>query len=252
MLFTTTFGGSSFQREDMGSEMKILGIDTSTSCESVGLIDDGKVISDYLLNIPVTHSERLLGAIELVLREARCPIENLDGWAISLGPGSFTGLRIGVSTVKGLAFATGKPVAGVSTLDALASQIPPTSLLICPILDARKKEVYTAFYRYGEGNSLKRLTTYLAIQPEDLAEKIKEQTILLGDGVKTYGEFLLNTLPSLAIFPPASLHLSHGSTVAKLGSELLEKGENLDTSAFTPIYVRPSEAEIKWRETHSD
>jgi tRNA threonylcarbamoyladenosine biosynthesis protein TsaB len=136
--------------------MKVFGIDTSTSCESVGLIDDGEVISDYLLNLPVTHSERLLGAIEFVLREARCPIENIDGWAIALGPGSFTGLRIGVSTVKGLALATGKPVAGVSILDVLASQIAPTPHLICPILDARKQEVYTAFYRYEEGSSLKR------------------------------------------------------------------------------------------------
>ncbi len=198
--------------------MKILGIDTSTSCGSVGLIEDGEVISDYLLNIPVTHSERLLGAIELVLSEARCPIENIDGWAISLGPGSFTGLRIGVSTVKGLAYATGKPVAGVSTLDVLASQIAPTSYLICPILDARKQEVYTAFYRYEEGNSLKRQSIYQAIRPEDLVKNIKERTIFLGDGVKTYGDFLINSLPSLAIFPPVPLHFSHGSMVAKLGS----------------------------------
>jgi len=236
----------------MGSEMKVLGIDTSTSCGSVGLIDDGEVISDYLLNIPVTHSERLLGAIEFILREARCPIGNVDGWAISLGPGSFTGLRIGVSTVKGLAYATGKPVAGVSTLDVLASQIPPTSHLICPILDARKKEVYTAFYHYEEGGSLKRLSAYQAIRPEDLVKKIKEQTIFLGDGVKTYRDFLLNSLSSLAIFPPAPLNVSHGSMVAKLGFELLQKGERLDLSNFVPIYVRPSEAEMKWQETHSD
>jgi tRNA threonylcarbamoyladenosine biosynthesis protein TsaB len=232
--------------------MKVLGIDTSTSCGSVGLIDNGEIIFDYLLNIPVTHSERLLGTIDLVLKEAQCPIENLDGWAISLGPGSFTGLRIGVSTAKGLAFATGKPLAGVSTLDVLASQIPFTSQLICPIIDARKKEVYAAFYRYGEGNSLKRLSTYMAIRPEDLAKRIEEPTIFLGNGVKTYGEFLLNALTSLVIFPPALLHLSHGSTVAKLGSELLEKGESLDISAFIPIYVRASEAEIKWQEIHSD
>ena len=232
--------------------MKVLGIDTSTSCGSVGLIDDGEVISDYLLNIPVTHSERLLGAIEFVLREARCPIENLDGWAISLGPGSFTGLRIGVSTMKGLAFATGKPVAGVSTLDVLASQIAPTSYLICPILDARKREVYTAFYRYEEGSSLKRRSVYQAIRPEDLVEKIKEQTIFLGDGVKTYRDFLLNSLTSLAIFPPTPLHVSHGSMVAKLGSKLLQKGEPLDLPTFNPIYVRPSEAEIKWQEKHLD
>jgi tRNA threonylcarbamoyladenosine biosynthesis protein TsaB len=215
-------------------------------------MDDGEVISDYLLNISVTHSERLLGAIEFVLREARCPIGEIDGWAVSLGPGSFTGLRIGVSTVKGLAFATGKPVAGVSTLDVLASQIAPTSYLICPILDARKQEVYTAFYRYEDGNSLKRQSDYQAIRPEDLVKKIKEHTIFLGDGVKTYGDFLLNSLPSLAIFPPAPLNVSHGSMVAKLGFKLLQKGERLDLSNFAPLYIRPSEAEMKWQETHSD
>jgi tRNA threonylcarbamoyladenosine biosynthesis protein TsaB len=232
--------------------MKVLGIDTSTSYGSVGLMDDGEVISDYLLNISVTHSERLLGAIEFILREARCPIGEIDGWAVSLGPGSFTGLRIGVSTVKGLAFATGKPVAGVYTLDVLASQIAPTSYLICPILDARKQEVYTAFYRYEEGNSLKRQSDYQAIRPEDLVKKIKEHTIFLGDGVKTYGDFLLNSLPSLAIFPPAPLNVSHGSMVAKLGFKLLQKGERLDLSNFAPLYIRPSEAEMKWQETHSD
>jgi len=231
--------------------MKILGIDTSTSCGSVGLIDNGEVISDYLLNIPVTHSQRLLSAIELVLREASCPIESLGGWAIALGPGSFTGLRIGVSTVKGLAFATGKPVAGVSTLDALALQIAPTPYVICPILDARKKEVYTASYRY-EKNLIKRQSDYQAVRPEDLVRRIKEQTIFLGDGAKTYRDLLLSSLPSSALFPSAPLHLSHGSMVAKLGSELLERGECLDLATFAPIYVRPSEAEVKWQETHPD
>ncbi len=230
--------------------MKVLGIDTSTSCGSVGLIDNGEVVFDYLLNIPVTHSERLLGAIELVLRDARCPIDDLDGWAIALGPGSFTGLRIGVSTVKGLAFATGKPVAGVSTLDVLASQIVPTPFLICPILDARKKEVYTAFYRY-EKCLLKRQSDDQAIRPEDLVGRIKEQTIFLGDGARTYKGFLIDSLSSLALFPSAPLHLSHGSMVAKLGSELLQRGEGLDLSTFAPIYVRPSEAEMKWQEKHS-
>lgn len=232
--------------------MKVLGVDTSTSCGSVGLINDGEVISDYLLNIQGTHSERLLVAIELVLREARCPIESIDGWTISLGPGSFTGLRIGLSTVKGLAFATGKPVAGVSTLDVLASQIASTPHLICPILDARKKEVYTAFYRYEEGNLLKRLSPYQTMRPEDLVQKIKEETIFLGEGVKTYRGFLLNSLPSWSIFPPDSLHYPRGAMVAKLGSELLQKGVGFDISTLIPIYVRSSEAEMKWNETHSD
>src|SRR4030042_3565457 len=230
--------------------MKIMGIDTSTRCGSVGLIDEEEVLVEHLLNIPVTHSERLLRAIELALSEAGVAIGDLDGWAISLGPGSFTGVGIGVSTIKGLAFATGKPVAGVSTLDVLASQIALTPHLICPILDARKKEVYTAFYRYEEGSCLKRQSDYQAIRPEDLVKKIKEQTIFLGNGVKTYGDFLLNSLPSLAIFPPAPLRVPHGAMVAKLGFELLQKGERLDLSTFVPIYVRPSEAEIKWQEKH--
>ncbi len=231
--------------------MKVLGIDTSTSCGAVGLIDDGEILSDTLLNIPVTHSERLLGAIESVLREARCSIGDVDAWAISLGPGSFTGLRIGVSTVKGLAFATGKPVAGVSTLDALASQISPTSYLVCPILDARKNEVYTAFYRYGEGDILGRQSDDQALRPEDLIKRVKERTIFLGDGVRTYRDFLLHSLPSLATFPVAPLHVPHGSMVAKLGFELLKKGEHLNVSTFSPVYIRPSEAEMKWQETHS-
>ena len=230
--------------------MKVLGIDTSTSSGSVGLIEDKEVISEYLLNIPVTHSERLLGAIEFVLREARCPIEQIEGWAIALGPGSFTGLRIGVSTVKGLAFATGKPVAGISTLDALASQIAPTPYLICPILDARKKEIYMAFYRYEEGGSLRRQSEYQAISPDDLVRKIKEQTIFIGDGVRTYGDFLLNCLGSFAILSSSHFHVPHGSMVAKLGMELLRKGEHLNLSAFSPLYVRPSEAEMKWQEKH--
>jgi len=228
--------------------MKVLGIDTSTRCGSVGLINDDRVLSEYHLNIPVTHSERLLEAIEFILKKARCAVEDLDGWAISLGPGSFTGLRIGVSTVKGLALATQKPVAGVPTLDVLASQISPTPYLICPILDARKGEVYTALYRYEEGNLLKRESDYQAIRPEDLVKRIKERTIFIGDAVKTYGDYLQTSLSFLAIFSPIPLHLPLGSGVAKLGFELLQKGEYLDLSTFTPLYVRPSEAELKWKE----
>src|SRR4030042_994478 len=232
--------------------MKVLGIDASTSCGSVGLIDDEWIISEYLLNIPVTHSERLLGTIELILKETRFTIGDLDGWTISLGPGSFTGLRIGVSTVKGLALATRKPVMGVSTLDVLASQISSTPYLICPILDARKGEVYTAFYRYGEGNDLKRQSVHQAIKPEDLIKKIQERTIFIGDGVRTYGEYLRNSLAALAIFPPTFLNVIHGSGVAKLGLELLRKGEQLDLANFTPLYVRPSEAEMKFHSAEGE
>jgi tRNA threonylcarbamoyladenosine biosynthesis protein TsaB len=228
--------------------MYVLGIDTSTPCGSVGLANDAEAISEYLLNVPVTHSERLLSAIHFVLKEAGCAMETLDGWAVSLGPGSFTGLRIGVSTVKGLAFATGKPVVGVPTLDGLAAQISPTPYLICPILDARKKEVYTAFYRYNQKDLLVRLSDYHAIRPDLLIKEVKEKTIFVGNGASMYGEILRTALPSLALFPATPLHLFHGSMVAKLGVDLLLKEDTLDTATFSPIYVRPSEAEIKWQE----
>lgn len=227
--------------------MKVLGIDTSTTCGSIGLIHDEKVISEYLLNLSVTHSERLLESIDLVLRKGRCALADLDGFSISLGPGSFTGVRIGVSAVKGLSFAVRKPVVGVSTLDVLASQVSPTPYLICPIIDARKGEVYAAFYRYEEFNHLKRLSEYQAIRPEVICGMLREPTIFLGDGVKTYGEDLRESLKSLALFSPADLQIPHGSAVARLGMELLLQKNYLNLGTFTPLYVRPSEAELKWQ-----
>ena len=203
--------------------MKILGIDTSTSCGSIGLIDDGSVISEYLLNTALTHSERLLRSIEYVLNQGGCSTEDLDGWALSIGPGSFTGLRIGVSTVKGLAFASHKPVAGVPTLDALAANISPTPYLICPVLDARKGELYTSCYRYGRGDILKRLTAYEAIRPEDLAKRIEEKTVFLGSGVKSYGDTLRKAIPTLATFVPDPFNQPRGSVVARLGLERLRE-----------------------------
>lgn len=232
--------------------MKVLGIDTSTSCGSIGLIDDGSVISEYLLNTALTHSERLLRSIEYVLNQGGCTIDDLDGWALSLGPGSFTGLRIGVSTIKGLAFASQKPVAGVPTLDALAANISPTPYLICPILDARKGEVYTSCYRYEKGDILKRLTAYQAIGPEDLVKNIEEKAIFLGSGVKSYGDALRKAIPALAIFVPDPFNLPHGSVVARLGLDQFRRNDVLDLPTFTPIYVRASEAEIKWIEKHKN
>jgi tRNA threonylcarbamoyladenosine biosynthesis protein TsaB len=143
-------------------------------------------------------------------------------------------------------------VVGVSALDVLASQVSPTPYLICPIIDARKGEVYSAFYRYEESDHLKRLSEYQAIRPEALIEMLSERTVFLGDGVKTYGEDLRNSLKSFALFSPPALHISHGSGVARLGVGLLLRNEHLDLAAFTPLYIRRSEAEIKWQGKHPD
>jgi tRNA threonylcarbamoyladenosine biosynthesis protein TsaB len=231
--------------------VKILGIDTSTACGSVGLVEDESILSEYLLNLPVTHSERLLDSVRIVLDGCRLTIEDLDGWAIALGPGSFTGLRIGVSTVKGLAFASRKPVTGVSTLDVLALQVSPTPYRICPVLDARKNELYTAFYRYEDGSVPRRESGYRAVAPGDLVKDIQEPTIFVGDGIKRYGDYFRGALSSLAIIPDVPCHVPRGSTVAILGRGLLREGRSLDLADFTPLYVRASEAEVKWQEKHN-
>ncbi len=210
---------------------------------SVALVDEGELISEHILNIKVTHSERLLPTIDDTLKDAKVRISDIDGFAISIGPGSFTGLRIGASTIKGLAFATGKPVVGIPTLDALAENVLFTDYLVCPILDARKKEVYTAFYKRDEKNTLRKLTTDLAIGPGDLLKRINEKVVFLGDAIDVYGALIRGELQDLALFAPVNLRLPRASNVARLGLDELRKNHTIDLHTFTPSYVRRSEAE---------
>ena len=226
--------------------MKVLGIDTSTSCGSLGIIDDDAVVAEYALLRDETHSTRLVPAIQALLKEARLDLDEIDGIAISLGPGSFTGLRVGLSAVKGLALAAERPVVGIPTLDALASNLPFTPYVICPLVDARKGEVYTALYKDGEGGRIEQLTPYQVLAPLDLLEKIPPQeTIFLGDGVEAYGELIEERLGAKALFAPPHLRFLRGSTVAEIGLQRFKKGENDNISSLVPIYVRPSDAEIK-------
>jgi tRNA threonylcarbamoyladenosine biosynthesis protein TsaB len=226
--------------------MKILGVDTSTSWGSLGLIDDDEVIAEYALFREETHSARLVPAIQALLKEARLDLNEIDGMAVSLGPGSFTGLRVGLSTVKGLALAAEKPVVGVPTLDALASNLPFTPHLICPLLDARKGEVYTALYKDEEGR-VERLTPYQVLSPTALLEQLPPQeTVFLGYGVEVYRELIEERLGSMALFAPPHLRFLRGSTVAELGLGRIMQGEGDDISSMVPIYVRPSDAEINW------
>ncbi len=228
--------------------MKILAIETSTMAGSVALVDGDELVSEYLLNIDITHSERLLLSIDCVTRNSKIPIDKVDGFALSIGPGSFTGLRVGVSTVKGLAYATNKPVVGISTLDALAENILFTDYLICPILDARKKQVYTALYNRDAKNRLKKITPDLVIDPRELLKKIQEKVVFLGDGIKVYHTLIKEVLRDMAFFAPLNLRLPRAANVAKLSLAHFKKNNTLDLNTFTPSYVRPSEAEEKFKE----
>jgi tRNA threonylcarbamoyladenosine biosynthesis protein TsaB len=227
--------------------MRILGVDTSTSCGSLGIIDDNEVVAEYTLLRDETHSSRLVPAIQALLKEARLGLDEIDGIAVSLGPGSFTGLRVGLSAVKGLALSAERPVVGVPTLDALASHLPFTPYVICPILDARKGEVYTALYKNGKSGRIEQLTPYQVLPPLRLLEKIPlQETIFLGDGAEVYRELFEERLGEKALFAPPHLRFLRGSTVAEIGLQRFKKGEQDDISSLVPIYVRPSDAEINW------
>jgi tRNA threonylcarbamoyladenosine biosynthesis protein TsaB len=194
----------------------------------------------------------LIFAIQALLEEAGLGLTEIEGIAISLGPGSFTGLRVGLSAVKGLALATERPVVGIPTLDALASQLPCTPCLVCPIVDARKGEVYAALYKQGEGGTVERLTPYQALSPAALMAGIPpQQTVFLGDGVEVYGDLIKEHLGEQALFAPVHLRFLRGTTVAELGLKRIKQGEKDDIVSLVPIYVRQSDAEIQWDKSRS-
>jgi tRNA threonylcarbamoyladenosine biosynthesis protein TsaB len=228
--------------------MIVLGIDTSTSFGNIGLVEGQNTLCEYSLNRKMSHSERVLKSIDRVLEDSGFSIGEVDGFAVCIGPGSFTGLRIGVSAVKGLAFATGKPVAGVSSLDALAQNVRYSPYLICPLLDARKGEVYTALYRNIGEEELVKLVPEMAIKPVDLLKGIREKALFLGNGVDPYGSLIRRELGNMAHIADHPFNFVHGAVVAQLGRHQLERGQYLDLEGFIPQYLRKSEAELKWQE----
>lgn len=223
----------------------LLAIETSGICGSVSLVAEGSCIAEYSLASKLTHSKRLLAGVDWVMNEAEISWEQINAIAISLGPGSFTGLRIGLSTAKGLAMASNKPLLGVSTLDGLANQFIHTPQLICPILDARKKEVYTAFYRCGVDGAPKRISDFLNIRPEDLAEKITEPTMLVGDGLSIYGDFFKEKLGDMATIAPSEIYFPRAAIIGKLAIPLWKDNNFLSPENAVPIYVRASDAELQ-------
>jgi tRNA threonylcarbamoyladenosine biosynthesis protein TsaB len=227
--------------------VRLLALDTSTLTGAVALLDGGAVVAESRVNVAVTHGERLMAAIDGVLRAARWQLADVAAFAVAVGPGSFTGLRIGLSTVKGLALATGKPVAGVPTLDALAWTLPFCAYPVCPVLDARKDEVYTALFRTLEGR-LEPIAPARAVAPATLAEDLRRGTegplVFLGDGVAPFARVFTDVLGARAHLAPAGLRLPSAITVGELGQRALARGEASDPAGLVPLYLRPSEAEL--------
>ncbi|MCI5222161.1 MAG: tRNA (adenosine(37)-N6)-threonylcarbamoyltransferase complex dimerization subunit type 1 TsaB [Candidatus Electrothrix sp. AR4] len=231
----------------------ILSLETATGCGSVALtkggVHNGKLLAEATAQPEITHSRRLLGSVDWVMQAADVDWSDLDGVAISLGPGSFTGLRIGMAAAKGIVFAAKAPLIGVQTLDAIALSCPVIDRPLWCLLDARKQEVYAACYQAG-GNLLnglpERCGLIEAVRPELLVEKIQQPALLAGPGLLEYHDLFAQVSGLQLIPPPLSSPSAKCSAARKpiLAAEHLALGDIVDPATIAPMYVRASEAEV--------
>jgi len=206
-------------------------------------MNDGHVVASVSLASRVTHSRRLITTIDWLLKESQVDWQQVDGIGIGLGPGSFTGLRIGMATAKGLATAVNKPVIGIGTLDSIGMNCH-SSRLICVVLDARKKQVYSCFYRSDKSGMVRRIGEVQALSPQKLAECIGEPALIIGDGINVYKELWQDQLGDVARFGPSTLLYPSASVIGHLACRKLIDGDVDDGSHLVPLYVRSSDAEL--------
>ena len=223
--------------------MKILAVDTATKSCSVAIIEGGSLSAEITILKDQTHSKHLMELIDSGLGMSGLNAADLDGLAVTAGPGSFTGLRIGISTIKGIAHALDKPVVGLSSLEVLAWQCADRSCLICSMLDARKSEVYWATYRYAD-DILTRQSPENVGAPEAAVQEIKEPCVFIGSGAQLYRQGLSAALGDLAHFAPENQNIIRGSSVAFLSMERFETRDSVEAADLVPHYIRRSDAEL--------
>jgi tRNA threonylcarbamoyladenosine biosynthesis protein TsaB len=226
--------------------MIMLALETATMTGGVAITRDDLLIGEVRISVKIAHSERLMNSVAWLLKTAHLSVKDVDAFAVSIGPGSFTGLRIGLSTAKGLAYASDRPLIPVPTLDALARAFPFCSAPICPMLDARKNEIYTGLYRW-EGGSCNKIVSETAVHPADFLREIRELTLFTGDGAILYRDMIQDILGDKAVFAPPSRILPSAAPVAEIAIEKLRLGAVADPVTITPLYIRKSEAEIHWK-----
>jgi len=230
----------------------ILAIDSSTPVAGVALLDEEKLIREEFINYKKTHSETLMPIVDELLRGCDRSLRDLTALAVTIGPGSFTGLRIGLAAIKGLSLAANLPVVAISTLDVLAHNLVCSDTLVCPMLNARKQEVYTAFYDNREIFPC-RLSEEMACSPQEFAAKalLKAQEVgasritLLGDGYYPYRELWDDYLGDKYLVAPAHLMLLRASALGSLAVVRAARGDFDEVMAMRPRYIRLSEAESR-------
>lgn len=227
--------------------MNILAIDTSTSLASIAIAVNERVVAESVVNTDRTLSARLLPEIERLLITAGLSVSDIDIFASSIGPGSFTGVRGGVATIQGLALATGKPCAGFSSLAMMAMNFSLATNLVCPMLDARKSELYAALYDCSSTIPAPRLIDSV-LPPAALLEQISaltaEPIIFVGDGAVRYHDLIAEQLGDQAVFAPFPLHSPHSANGILLALDASRQDKLLKPAQLLPAYLRASDAEI--------
>lgn len=226
--------------------MYILALDGSGTSMSVAVADEGKVCGEYFINNKKTHSQTLLPAVKDMLSMLELDIKDIDYIAVTNGPGSFTGLRICASTAKGLALATECPIIPVSTTEVLAYNYQGNNKLICPIMDARRGQVYTGLYQFDSSDKLEVIVDTTAVALEEIVDKINElgkDVIFLGDGIDVYKNKLAEIVKVNYTLAPAHLALQKGSSLLVAAKDKLAAGVSVSEMDYVPDYYRLSQAE---------
>ncbi|ONI38490.1 tRNA (adenosine(37)-N6)-threonylcarbamoyltransferase complex dimerization subunit type 1 TsaB [Candidatus Epulonipiscium fishelsonii] len=232
----------------------IIAIDASGLAGSVSAIKEGNLLGEYYICNELTHAQTIMPMLEDLKRILNLNLGEVKAIAVTSGPGSFTGLRIGVTTAKALALSLEVPIIGVPTLDVLANGVPFTDYLICPIMDARRNQVYTALYKWNE-TELEQLVEYQAIDIDiiiGIIEQFDMNVIFVGDGVDVYKSHIKNILKDSAKFMPSFLKMQHSSVLAYLANKLYKEGQVEDADSFTPLYIRKSQAERELEERENN
>ena len=225
--------------------MRILAVDTATPRGSVALLESGRLVGEINYEVPGSHSSRLLQSIDFLLGAAGLSVREIDGFGVAAGPGSFTGIRIGLSTVKSLAFASGKPAAPVSTLTALATKLAHSpARLICPLLDAKKAQIYAALFELRP-SGLAEIIPQGAYNPDGFFSRLPARRLVrfIGDGLALYGDAARAILGDKARFSFRSSFLA--AEVGTLADRILREGEGVPAERLEPLYFRRSQAEEK-------
>lgn len=225
--------------------MKILGLDSSGIVASVAIVEDDVLIAEYTVNYKKTHSQTLLPMLDEIAKMTELDLNSIDAIAVAAGPGSFTGLRIGSATAKGLGLALKKPLIAIPTVEGLAYNLYDISGLICPIMDARRKQVYTGIYRFTD-HQLKVVEDQMAVPMETVIEKLNqygEAVTFLGDGVPVFHELIAEKMTVPYSFAPAHVNKQRAAAVAALGEIYYRQGKTETAMEHVPDYLRVSQAE---------